>query len=276
MVLDVTTMTTARRSLTELLELPEERSLLAVLEGPRESLGLITLSPPVLAALIEVQTIGKVSTSPAPVRKPTRTDAAMVSAFLDQILEELDLQIEADADRVWAGGFRYASFLDDPRPLGLLLEDCAYRVITVELSLGLGAKEGTMLLILPAEGRGELPLNAPQAEESPAEQMFTQALTEQVMETGCTLQAMLERLSLPLATLMAWQPGDVVELPNATLERIAFVGLDGKPVAEGRLGQHRGMRAVRLAGAVTESAPAPMSFGMSEDILSFPMTGTDD
>ncbi|MCE6962226.1 FliM/FliN family flagellar motor switch protein [Cereibacter sphaeroides] len=270
LAVEVSGLTSARRSLTELLEMPEARSLYAVLEGPGEALGLAALSPPVLSALIEVQTIGRVSAAPTAVRKPTRTDAAMVSGFLDRALADLDQQLEAEEDRVWAAGFRYASFLDDPRPLGLLLEDCTYRVLVAEVELALGAKTGPLLLALPADGRGERPA-LPDAEPAGtgAEPSFSAALSEQVLAADCRLDAVLERLTLPLGTLMGWQVGDVVELPKASLERIAFEGLDGRPVAEGRLGQHRGMRAVRLSGAV--AAPAA-----GATVMPLPMTGTDD
>ncbi|SNX73367.1 flagellar motor switch protein FliM [Cereibacter ovatus] len=264
--LDVTRQTMARRSLAELLDMPEERSLFAVLEGPGEGLGLLALSPPVLAALIEVQTIGRVSATAAPMRKPTRTDAAMVSAFLDRALDDLDGQLAGDGDRVWAAGFRYASFLDDARPLGLLLEDCPYRVILAEVDLAMGAKTGSLLLALPADGRGERAAAPPETQETLPAEGFATALTEQVMEAPCQVDAVLGRLTLPLGALMGWQVGDLVELPKATLERIGLAGLDGKELAEGRLGQHRGMRAVRLAG--TAALQATPGFALS-------LTGTD-
>ncbi|WP_246100167.1 FliM/FliN family flagellar motor switch protein [Cereibacter sediminicola] len=270
LALDVAGLSSARRSLAELLEMPEERSLYAIVEGPGEGLGLVALSPPVLSALIEVQTIGRVSALAPASRKPTRTDAAMVSGFIDQTLAELEFLLAEDEDRIWAGGFRYASFLDDPRPLGLLLEDCAYRVLTVNVDLALGAKSGPLLLALPAEGRGEPPLRPETPEEAAAlVSDFGMALADQVMGAECLLDAVLARVTLPLGTVMGWQVGDVVDLSKATLEDVAFVALDGRQVAEGRLGQHRGMRAIRLAPA---SAPAASPSG----VVPFAMTGTDD
>ena len=53
-------------------------------------------------------------------RKPTRTDAAMVAGLIDAALAGLEQALLQEADLVWAGGFRYASFLDDARPIGLL------------------------------------------------------------------------------------------------------------------------------------------------------------
>jgi flagellar motor switch protein FliM len=152
-------------SLTELLELPEELALLAVVEGPGDGLGLMALTPPVLASFIEVVTTGRLSRAQAQPRKPTRTDAAMAAGLIDSILTELEVALAGGADLSWAGGFRYASFLPDARPLGLILDDQAYRVLTVALTFatGAGARQGEVLLALPARGRAKAEASAESA-----------------------------------------------------------------------------------------------------------------
>ncbi len=47
--LDVMRMAVTRRSLAELLDIAPERALIAVLEGPGDGLGILTLAPSVLA-----------------------------------------------------------------------------------------------------------------------------------------------------------------------------------------------------------------------------------
>jgi len=256
--LEVARLSVNRRSLAEFLELAPERALIAVLEGPAEGLGILMLSPPVLSAMIEMQTIGRVSSSAPPVRKPTRTDASMVADMIDQALQELESGLESDPDLIWAGGFHYASFLDDPRPLGLLLEEEHYRVIQAELRLGNGAKSGAVMLALPAEGRGRAPKPAPTATPAPvAAALFSKALSDQVMRTEADIAAVLHRFTVPLSFVMALKTGDLVPLSTAALDRIVLEGLDGRPIASGRLGQNRGMRAVRLAPqAAAETAPS--------------------
>ena len=256
--LEVARLSVNRRSLAELLELAPERALIAVLEGPAEGLGILMLSPPVLSAMIEMQTIGRVSTSAPPVRKPTRTDASMVADMIDQALQELESGLESDPDLIWAGGFHYASFLEDPRPLGLLLEEEHYRVLQAELRLGNGAKSGAVMLALPAEGRGRAPKPAPTATPAPvAAALFSKALSDQLMRTEADIAAVLHRFTVPLSFVMALKTGDLVPLSTAALDRIVLEGLDGRPLASGRLGQNRGMRAVRLAPqAAAETAPS--------------------
>lgn len=249
--LAVTRIDASRASLSELLDLPTAHSLIAVLEGPAEGLGLLAISAPLLAAMTEMQTIGRVSAhDPAP-RKPTRTDAAMVTEFIDMALGGLAAALAEEADLIWAGGFQYASFLDDPRPLDLLLEDIAYRVLVAEISIESGARLGQILLALPAEGRGMRPRSASRAPpEATTRHLFAAHLAEQVEGAACVLQAVVHRMSCPLSDVIGLQPGDLLPLTLASIDKISLEGLGGERIAEGRLGQNRGMRAIRLAPQV--------------------------
>ena len=140
--LRITELTDGRHVLAELLDMIPDHALLAMLEGPAEGLGLVAVAPPVLSGIVEVQTTGRLAKDERPPRKPTRTDAAMTVGLVDQALTELNEELADTSDIVWAGGFHFASFLDDPRPLGLLLEDIAYRVFTVTVTLGDGGRNG--------------------------------------------------------------------------------------------------------------------------------------
>lgn len=247
--LEVAGLTLERRSLAELLEMTPDHGLITVLDGPREGLGLLMFSAPVLAGMIEAQTIGRVATGPVAARKPTRTDAAMVAGMIDAALSGLETTLAQEADLVWAGGFRYASFLEDARPLGLLLEDIPYRVLVADVVLAQGARRGAVILALPAEGRGQMPQDARPVADEDHGPAFAEALAAQIEASDCTLEAVLARISLPLSRLMDLRVGEVMALPRAGIDRISFEGLDGRAVAEGRLGQNRGMRAVRLTPA---------------------------
>jgi flagellar motor switch protein FliM len=256
LLVDVADLRLARRSLAELLEFPPDRALIALLDGPGGGLGMIALSPEVTSALVEMQTIGRVAAAAPVPRRPTRTDAAMVSAVIDRALAELEAVLADEADLVWTGGFRYASFLEDARPLGLLLEDQPYRVLTTDLALGDGGRTGKVILALPAEGRGQAPAARPRAAADPGQAAqaapgtgFSAALGEAVLAADCRLDAVLARVTLPLRSVMALAPDVMIPLTGAALDRIAVTGLDGQGVAMARLGQHRGMRALRLSDA---------------------------
>lgn len=242
----------SRCSLNELLELPPERALIVMLEGPKDGLGLLVISPDVMAGILEMQMVGKVSTSSPLSRRPTRTDAAMTSGLIDRAMDGLESELLQSEDLLWTSSFRYASFLEDARPLALLLEDVTYQLLQAEVSLANGAKTGQILLALPADGKGRQPKlpDAPPPSRA-AEMVFEAALTEQVMEASADLVAVLARLKLPLEMILNLKPGDPLPLGAAALDEIAIEGLDGTQLAGGKLGQNRGMRAIRFA----ETAP---------------------
>jgi flagellar motor switch protein FliM len=199
----------------------------------------------------------------AAARKPTRTDAAMLAPMIDAALIDLEAGLAEEADLTWAGGWHYASFLEDPRPLGLMLEDVAYRLVTVEVDLSLGARRGRVVLALPAEGRGRKPRSKAAGAISDtvaAERRFAEELAEQVSSAEVRLEAVLTRVSLPLSRVVGLSVGDQLVLNAAALDKISLEGLDGRKMAEGRLGQNRGLRAVRLTvGVNVGRGSAPMA-----------------
>jgi flagellar motor switch protein FliM len=264
MVLDIDfrRLSITRQNLAEILETVPERALLATLDGPAGGLGVIMMSPDVTAAMIEMQTLGRLSAQPPAARKPSRIDAAMVAGVIDRALVGLDGALADEADLCWAGGFRYGSWLEDARPLGLMLEEDGYRVLSATIALGDTAREGQVILVLPAEGRGERPTVTadPQASAAP---LFAQALQAQVMQTDCRLDAVVGRLTLPLRQVMDLAVGETLILQSAALDAISLETIEGRRVAGARLGQHRGMRALKLSEAVALKAapqPAPEAF----------------
>jgi flagellar motor switch protein FliM len=83
------------------------------------------------------------------------------------------------------------------------------------------------------------------AEDSTAP-TFTMGFAEQVLQVGCALDGVIGRLRLPLGRIMALQPDEVLALPLAALDAISLETTDGRSVARARLGQNRGMRALKL------------------------------
>lgn len=246
LTLDVTRLRVDRMSLAELLDLAPERGLIAVLEGPKQALGVILIAPDVMAGIIEAQTTGVVTAAPAQGRRPTRTDAAMMAGMIDGALAEVEQSLQEVEDCTWALGYRYASFLEDIRPLGLLLEDIPYKMLRAEVSLAFGAKTGEIFMALPARTRmGAAPL-ADDVRAAAKALMFKQDLAAHVMGAGCELVGVLNRMSLTLAQVMDFEVGMVLPLGAASVERISVEGLDGRALWEGKLGQNRGMCAVRL------------------------------
>jgi flagellar motor switch protein FliM len=256
---EVTRVTDHRRSLAELLELPPDRAFLAVLEGPEGGTGIMALPPALVAALIEVQTIGRVTGRPPPPRRPTRTDAAMVAGTVDRAMRDLEAALAEAPDLTWAGGFRYASYLDDPRPLGLVLEDQPYRVLTADIGIDGGAAHGAIILALPAAGRGPRPQTGaePAPDAAATARAWSQGLAATVITAEVQLDAVLTRFRLPLAQVMALTPGALIPIGSASVDSVALEAAGGHRVAEARLGQNRGLRALRLSRIGEDASPRP-------------------
>jgi flagellar motor switch protein FliM len=256
--LAVQKLTVTRASLAEIIEIAPDRSLVALLDGPAAGIGVVLLSPSVTSALIEMQAMGRLSSQAPPARKATRIDAAMVAAVIDRALAGLEESLMEEADLTWAGGFRYGSFLDDIRPLPLLLEEEVYRVLSADVILGDAGRTGQIVLILPAIGRAERPVIEGEDDGEDA-QHFNRALATQVMQTDCLLDAVIGRVRLPLGRVMSLEIGEVLDLPLAGLDMIALETLQGRRLARARLGQNRGMRALKLTEVEMSRGHAPTS-----------------
>ncbi|MCB2115109.1 MAG: FliM/FliN family flagellar motor switch protein [Rhodobacteraceae bacterium] len=251
--------TELRASLADLPERLPDRALLVLVAGPGGGMGVMALSPEVLAGLIEVQTTGALGKGDVAPRRPTRTDAALAQRFIAEVLDRFGAALAGDPASVWAGGFAYGSFLEDARPIALILEETGYRFLTATLALGAeGAREGQILLALPAEGRGSPPAPAPEAEgeRSAAAADWADRIEDRVMGAEAVLDAVLGRLTLPLSDLMALQPGAVLHLPRAQVVSVRLEAEGRRAVATGRLGQWQGHLALRLNGP-SEDGPAP-------------------
>lgn len=263
-----------RMSLAEVLERLPDRAMIATLEGPKEALGLLAMAPGLMTGLIEKQTFGRITGAPPLSRRPTRIDAAMISAVADLALTGMESELAISAERTWTEGFRFGSHIEDPRPLGLLLEDEPYCVMTADITFEGVDKGGELILVLPAEGRGRRP--EPRQAPDPAvgaQILFRNALAEQVRAAEAQLVAVLARRRMSLREVLALEPGQLINLGDATIERVDLQGLDGKRVAGGRLGQNRGMRALRLS---EETRPAERTGQeTAESVVALRPTGSD-
>jgi flagellar motor switch protein FliM len=113
-----------------------------------------------------------------------------------------------------------------------------------------------VLLALPADGRGRQPKAVERPPSRAAEMVFGAALGEQILGANAELVAVLARMQLPLETLLNLKVGDPLPLDNAALDQIDLEGLNGKRLSSGKLGQNRGMRAVRIT---TNASPEALS-----------------
>lgn len=240
--LDLRDVVVERRSLAELAELLPEPALIAVLdEGSGQATGVAVLDAVLTAGMVEALTTGAVTPTDAAPRRPTRTDAAMLTPVLDRALAGFESALSAaEGGGELPAGFRFAALAENGRALALLLEEGPYRLLRARGVLSGGAREGVMILCLPEKGA------APARLEAPKDDRFAAELAAQVEVAPARLEAVLLRLPLPLCDILALEAGQEIALPQADIDRITLEGLDGRRVSVGRLGRQGGLRAVRL------------------------------
>jgi flagellar motor switch protein FliM len=232
---------------------PEDGALLLFLTdaygGPG---GLAVADPPLVTALVEVQTTGRVTSARREPRRPTAVDAALVRHALDGWLAGLaDARGEETAPAVFGQA-------QDVRAALLKLEEGRWSETQVDLDLGGGKRAGrlTLYLPLPQETRRDAPPSG---------------FRDLVLPVETVMDAVLCRVRLPLQSVLTFVPGQVVPLHGVSVRRIALEAPMGRTVAQVHLGQSRGFRAVRvLPPDATDDAPVPHRPAprpMGEDLL---------
>jgi len=230
--------------------------LLLLLEGPQGGLGIVAFDIQALAALIEVQTMGQVLKSPATPRRATATDSAMCGPLLDRVLPEFEGHLTGSAAERWAAGFRFGKRVENVRLLGLRIDETDYRLFRISLDMADGAKQGEMLLALPADGCARLNVGADGGHG------WAQMLQKTVQASHVELLAVLHRTQVPLAAATAFKTGDLVPVPQSAIAEVQLEGADGRIVGQARLGQQNGHRALRITDGTTADTSAGGGDGM--------------
>ncbi len=230
----------SRSSLTAFLDLLPDNALIVRCKTEMDQHGIVVLDLQSLAALIEVQTTGRVVPNPARPRDPTRTDALLAAGVIDEILKVFETMV-ADAGLPVAcaiSGYRYEMPLADARAIELGLADLPYRLFQADVSFGDGAKDGKILILLPydglASGTGASPLK------------WQDDLQAVVQCASVEMEAILARKNMPLQTVTNFKVGTIIPLPRDAVSQIRLEDMNGQIVTRGRLGQAAGHRAIRL------------------------------
>jgi flagellar motor switch protein FliM len=250
--LEVRSVHQSLRPLEEVRGLLEGSGFLALLEGrPGAGFGL---DMTVLTGLVEHQTIGHILPRSDMTRGPTRVDAALLAPLLDDSLGRFDNALREDGGGPWGLGYGFGAMVGTARALVLALSEGLYHVFELDLALMGGVREGRMVFAFPDKVEATPPKEAPAPDPVPP----GESLRAGVLTAQATLDAVLARVSMPLARFQGLSVGDTIPLPpgalkDARLEMGAKAG--GVPVT---LGQLHGFRAVRLkAGQI----PAPGEAG---------------
>ncbi|QGX98478.1 FliM/FliN family flagellar motor switch protein [Roseovarius faecimaris] len=242
MAFTVTMLEQTKVSTAALVEELSDDALLILLDGAEGARGAAILDTQVVAALIEMQVTGAVREGEARARLYTRTDAAMMAPLLDAGLAGADALLEAEQEGYAGGHFRFGDKVEDARVLSLALQGREFDLFRMTVSIGNGAKSGMLSLALPVRpvpsARATGGLSSP---SRPASSLKTLA-----MEAPVTLNAVLSRMRRPLNEICALQPGMLLPVSPDAIAQAELVVRPRYLVAEGRLGQLGGMRAIRI------------------------------
>ena len=215
--------------------------LLLKLYGADGVQGVIALDRELIAAVVEVQTTGQVSSLAPEPRAVTLADLMFVQPLLDGLFAQLLETTEGTVLDNWTVGIVPGERFDDVRALGLALAHVSYRTMRLTLDLGAGDRSGELILALPS---GEVAQAEPVASK-PKDDWAAQ-MHETVMEAPAALTAQLHRFRLAIGVANNLKVGQVLPLPGCTVSSVRLVGPDGVGVVRAKLGQVAGHIAVRL------------------------------
>ncbi|MDP5220309.1 FliM/FliN family flagellar motor switch protein [Ruegeria sp. 2205SS24-7] len=226
----------------------EEQRLMLVLGEPGGLTAAICVDRQATAAMIRYQTIGEVGSQPPDERPFTETDAALLAPLAEQVLVEAGALLGEAEEWLCLQRYRFESRQKKISDLVLAMGQEHYRLCDLVVDIGHGACQGQITVVLPDEVE-EQDAQPSEAASQPAglERNFGLMRTE--------LRAVLTRLHVPLSVLSGLKPGDTLPLESCPLDEAELLTIDGRALARARLGQCRGMRALRL----NETSPEPYS-----------------
>lgn len=253
----------------DLAEHLSDEALLILLDGAQRVPGALMLDLASTSALVEQNTMGRVSPLEPEARPTTTTDAALIGPLIDDVFLRIAMMLEGDRSANWMAGYTFGVRLENVRLLTLALETPDFHVFRLQLEYG-STRQGEMLIALP--DRSHLP--TPELDGETAGSGAT--VGDAVMAAPASIEAVLHRVTMPFAKIRGLGVGDVIEIPRTALEqtRLETPGEDGRRTCLGkvRLGQMNGARAVRLtmaglaeARAAAEAAQGGTGGGLSLD-----------
>lgn len=227
----------------EVLDAMPEDGLLLLLQGPDGRIGALCLDFPLLSALVEMQTVGRVLSRDPDPRPTTRTDAAIVAPLVEDVLARFGQALASEDEGYWACGWRCGTRMPDRRVLGLALCGPEYQLFRVPVDIARGLRAGQMVLALPMAVRPAPPPDPALPDPGPD---IAARLRHRLLDVPVPLDAVLCRLTMPLAQVRALAAGDVLVLPHDALVTTRLEAGQKRVMALAQLGQMNGRRALRL------------------------------
>jgi len=246
----------------------DNESLLILLEGQNGEPGALAMDMQVMAGLVEFQTLGQVVPKPVTDRVPTKVDAALITPFLeDALMRYVRMLAEEGEAPYWLQHYKFGAMMQDTRTLSLAMTAQDYQMFVLDVKLERGKKTGTMALLFPDV---QVLVNEPEEDAETDAEKFQNG----VKEASTVLNAVVGKISLPIAQIQALQAGDTLPLSEEAMQNATLEALTGDEIAEVRIGQLNGMRAVCVPGPVGAAPAAAPSTELA--VLDMPDMGMPD
>lgn len=245
--LSVSSVAEETGTLDDLLAALPDGLMLVQLQRDGALVGLLALDMQLRAAMVEMATMGTLAAQPADDRPPTLTDKMLCDPLMAGFLAAFPQAVRGTPLEGWGDGVSLDESFANTRVAGLMLPDGRYRQVQMNVQLGTGDRQGLLLMLLPVV---ETPAVEPLVEADPVD--WGQAFGKRVSDAPAALTALLHRFNLPLTAAQSMKVGMVIPLPGCTVTSVRLMAPDGGEIAQAKLGQSGGMRAVRV-----QAAPLP-------------------
>lgn len=246
-----------------LAELVGEAALLIPCAAPDGAEGFVALSHGGMTGLVEKTTTGRIAQSEPDPRPASSIDHLLCRGFVERYFEAWSELLSGTSHEAWVGGYAPAEMMIQPDVLSVSAPDIAYRAFVVRARFD-GLRDAAFWVALPQNRpRAQQQVEPTEGERSVGE--WAKDWREAVLESPAELDAVLCKLELSLDEVRRWAPGDRVPVPLSALSSVTLGRRNGPAVATARLGQARGVRALRLNEITTQrskgiaSRPAPRS-----------------
>lgn len=263
LVLTVSSVAETTDHLDDMLAGLPDGLLLVELHQDSRLVGLMALDMQLRAAVLEIQTTGKLIGRIAEDRAPTRTDKVMCDPMIADFLSAFPTAVSGTSLEGWCDRITHAEAFESKRTAGLLLDDCAYRSVQMNVDLGVADRQGVLIVVLPMTTAPQvsIPVKPPCAD-------WGDAFHARIENAPAVLTALLHRFSVSIAQAQSLVVGQILPLTGCTVHSVRMVAADGRDVGAAKLGQSGGMRAIRI-----EAAPPP---ALADLMTSTPEADTTD
>ncbi|URF48076.1 FliM/FliN family flagellar motor switch protein [Dinoroseobacter shibae] len=225
-------------------------ALLIPCNAPDGAEGFAALSSGGMTGLVEKTTTGRISPGEPEPRDASSIDQLLCRGFIERFFEAWGELLAGTSHEAWLAGYAPTDGMMQPDVLSVSAPDIPYRLYLITAQFD-GLREVAFSVALPVSRPRPADLvETGDAARSTGE--WAKDWRAAVLESPAELDAVLCKLELSLDEVRRWAPGDRVSIPASALSSVSLGRRNGPSVATARLGQARGVRALRLNEITTQ------------------------